>query len=350
MASIILKFKQSKDMLINQRAAGGKKKFLEVSTSSLSFAGGNGSSQNITVTSNVAWTASRDQSWMSLSASSGSGNGIITVSVSANAGVARNALITISGESITRTVSVSQEARVENIVRITSTGEWNKPSGVNAIDVFLVGGGGGTGALVSTNGGGGGGGYTTLRNNLNISSYATLHITIGNGGAGSAFGATANDGGTTYLRATNASGTVLSSANGGKGTNQISGGNGGSGGAGGSSSHGNGLAGIAGTNGGNGGNGNNGNNPSYGGTGQGTSTICPFDNIPYGGGGGGGANTNGSGSSGGYYGGGNGTRVSGASAATAGIANTGGGGGGHYASSGTGQSGGSGIVIIRYYT
>lgn len=187
----------------------------------------------------------------------------------------------------------------------------NLNGAADGIDVFLVGGGG-NGNVTTHNGGGGGGGYTLTKKNVSISE-GTYSITVG-GSAGktTAFGFTANPGGTKE------------------------GGRGGDGGSGGGS---------AGASGGS----NGGNGRGAGGAGQGTTTreFGESTGKLYAGGGGGSWCYNedtaimppGSGGSGG---GGNGTRYDG-SGGTSGAANTGGGGGGGSARA----QGGSGIVIIR---
>ncbi len=76
-------------------------------TASLTAAG---SSQTINVTSNLSWTVSKSQTWINISATSGSNNGSFTISASANTSALRSGTVTVSGSSITRTISVSQAA------------------------------------------------------------------------------------------------------------------------------------------------------------------------------------------------------------------------------------------------
>jgi uncharacterized protein YjdB len=81
---------------------------LTVSPSTLSLASTAGSG-SITVTSNVSWTASSNQTWLTVSPASGSSNGTITATASANTGTSsRTAIVTVIGGSITQTVSVTQ--------------------------------------------------------------------------------------------------------------------------------------------------------------------------------------------------------------------------------------------------
>ena len=81
---------------------------LTLSTTSLSLASG-ASSAAVTVTANVSWTVTDDQSWLSASPTSGSGNGSFTVSATANTGTtSRTGTVTATGGGLTRTVSVTQ--------------------------------------------------------------------------------------------------------------------------------------------------------------------------------------------------------------------------------------------------
>jgi hypothetical protein len=82
---------------------------LTVSPSTLSFGSGSGS-QSATISSNVSWTASANQSWITVSPASGSNNGSISVSVAQNAGASRSGTVTVSGGGLSRTISVTQGA------------------------------------------------------------------------------------------------------------------------------------------------------------------------------------------------------------------------------------------------
>jgi Carbohydrate binding module (family 35)/Viral BACON domain/Secretion system C-terminal sorting domain len=87
---------------------GGGGNTLTISPSSLSVGSGAGSS-NIAVTANVSWTVSDDQTWITVSPTSGSNNGTVAVAVTANtASTSRSGTVTITGGSITRTVTVTQ--------------------------------------------------------------------------------------------------------------------------------------------------------------------------------------------------------------------------------------------------
>jgi arabinan endo-1,5-alpha-L-arabinosidase len=80
---------------------------LNVSTSSVSLSSGAGNSP-VTVTANISWSATDNQSWLTVAPSTGSGNGSISISASANTGAARSGTVTVSGGGISRTIAVSQ--------------------------------------------------------------------------------------------------------------------------------------------------------------------------------------------------------------------------------------------------
>ena len=101
---------------------------LTVSPTSLSLASA-ASSGNATVTANVSWTVSDNQTWISTSATGGSGNGSFTVSASANTGsAARTGTVTVSGGGITRTIAVSQAGQSSG-GSVTATGTVTSSSG-----------------------------------------------------------------------------------------------------------------------------------------------------------------------------------------------------------------------------
>jgi hypothetical protein len=69
-----------------------------------------------TITSNVTWTASSNQAWVTLQQTSGNGNGTLNFTISTNTTTsARTAIITLSGGGITRTVAISQSGTVASL-------------------------------------------------------------------------------------------------------------------------------------------------------------------------------------------------------------------------------------------
>ena len=218
----------------------------------------------------------------------------------------------------------------------TYSQSWTVPTAVRQIQYFIVGGGGGayigSSSSNSRYSNGGGGGRTTT-GYANVTPGQTLYITVGAGGSG-------GDGGSSYING------IASASGGSVGTTANDSGSGGSGGGAGGSSAGNG-----GSDGGGGGSAS-GRTP---GSGQGSSTRCPWDSVLYAGGGGGGSRYSSGGGSGGSGGGGYGGTYGPTGtfpSASNGTANTGGGGGGvgHDDSVGSAEhsDGGSGIVRIRW--
>ena len=249
---------------------------------------------------------------------------------------------TSNGELTGDIINTSRATSGQSVISITSTRTYSVPVGYSKMDVFCVGGGsGGTGAFSdsSDGGGGGGGGYTKTVTGIAVSGGQSLSITVGAG--------TTSAGGTSKVIRNNIS---LCEANGGKRTSALVYGNdGGSGGGGGAIGRHN--AGVGGSNGGNGG-ASGGSNPNSGGYGQGTTTRAwgSSSGTLYAGGGGGGASGEGGfANSGGSGGGGSGNAYFyvGVNGAT----NTGGGGGGCGRGAGENahSSGGSGIVLLRFY-
>ena len=81
---------------------------LTVSPTSLSVGAASGSSP-VSVTSNVSWTVTDNQSWLSVSPTSGSNNGSFNISYTANTSTSsRSGTVTVSGGGITRTIAVMQ--------------------------------------------------------------------------------------------------------------------------------------------------------------------------------------------------------------------------------------------------
>ena len=105
-----------------------------------------------------------------------------------------------------------------------STFVWTRPSGLNSVDVLVVGGGGAGG---SRHGGGGGAGGFVQSDGFSISAASTLSIAVGAGGNGST-NFVGSNGQTSWFRISQ-SGNGLTGTGGGGGANGTPG-NGGSGG------------------------------------------------------------------------------------------------------------------------
>jgi mannan endo-1,4-beta-mannosidase len=94
---------------------------LTVSPTSLSFTSG-ASSSPVSVTANVSWTVTDNQTWITASPTSGTSNGSFTVSVTANTGTAaRTGTVTVTGGGFTRTIAVTQAAPTANTLTLSQT-------------------------------------------------------------------------------------------------------------------------------------------------------------------------------------------------------------------------------------
>ena len=92
---------------------------LAVSTPSVSLAAG-ASSAPVAVTSNVAWTVTDDQTWLSVTPGAGTGNGSFTVSATANAATtSRSGTVSVSGGGMTRQIIITQAGQVANNLTVT---------------------------------------------------------------------------------------------------------------------------------------------------------------------------------------------------------------------------------------
>jgi len=263
------------------------------------------------------------------------------------------------------------------------TTTWTAPAGLTQAEVLVVGGGGGaTGTTTNgLKGGGGGAGGIVHDTDYPITAGTVYDLSVGGGGAGTAYGTTASNGTDTVWNINaEASGLALTAKGGGYGNSYNgSGGSGGSGGgaagsgSGGASNQasftgatsygyagGSGSGNMQGGGGGAGGVGST-NPPGVAGDGREFTTFVAYgtdtNNVAstganggwFGGGGGGAAASSEDGARGGG-GDGGGTGQTPANG-TNGLANTGGGGGGSYtgsSGSSSGGSGGSGGIFINY--
>jgi hypothetical protein len=84
---------------------------LTVDAANLNVNAAANSNGSVNVTSNIAWSASSNQTWLTVLPTSGSGNAKVTVTAGANPTVsARTATVTVSGSGITRSITVTQAA------------------------------------------------------------------------------------------------------------------------------------------------------------------------------------------------------------------------------------------------
>jgi hypothetical protein len=118
----------SRTITVNQ-ASQPNDAFINVAPTSLSFNSG-AASMNVSVTSNVGWSVTDNQAWISVTPGSGANNGTIAVSVTANSGTAsRSGTVTVSGGGLSRTIAVTQAGQstggsVTALGVVTSNSPW----------------------------------------------------------------------------------------------------------------------------------------------------------------------------------------------------------------------------------
>jgi len=85
---------------------------LTVSPNTLSIEAPNNSTKAIVITSNISWTTTSDQKWLTVSSPTGSNNATLTITAQANPiTIPRTAIITVSGTGVTDVaLNVNQDA------------------------------------------------------------------------------------------------------------------------------------------------------------------------------------------------------------------------------------------------
>ncbi|MCB9002059.1 MAG: leucine-rich repeat protein [Bacteroidales bacterium] len=109
----------SQTVMVTQDAGAAT---LGVSSSNASIGGTANSTTTVDVTSNTTWTASSDQTWLTVSPESATGNGTLTLTASVNPTVeTRTATITVSATGVTsQTITVTQAAG-EAVLSVSSS-------------------------------------------------------------------------------------------------------------------------------------------------------------------------------------------------------------------------------------
>lgn len=146
--------------------------------------------QQIDITTNTNWTATSDQSWLTLSAPGGSGVGSITASAANNPGTAgRTATITITGEGLpAKTIAVSQNGAPISItlpIDFESDGTYvftNFDGGNGTVVLNPVPNAANTsnkvGRIVRNGGATWAGSFLTLSQNINFSTLTTFSMKV----------------------------------------------------------------------------------------------------------------------------------------------------------------------------
>ena len=165
---------------------GGGTTNLSVSPTSLSFGSAAGSAP-VAVTANVSWTASDDQSWLSVAPTSGANNGSVSVSATANSGTAsRTGSVSLAGGGVTRVVGVTQSGTTsQSSVYQTESGTIgggtvfeSSNGGFNGTGYVNASASGGFSQNANVDGRGGGAKTLRIRFALGVSSSRTGQIVV----------------------------------------------------------------------------------------------------------------------------------------------------------------------------
>ena len=73
------------------------------------------SSKQLTIESNVDWTLTKSDDWITVSSTSGSNNGTVDISVTNNGGSFRSGSVTVSGEGISKNISITQQSEAGGV-------------------------------------------------------------------------------------------------------------------------------------------------------------------------------------------------------------------------------------------
>jgi endoglucanase Acf2 len=164
--------------------------YLLLTPESMNFFFSGNTPKNIEITSNVAWTASSDQAWVTLSATNGSGMAVITATAANNNGAAgRTATITITGEGLpSKTIAVAQNGAPISItlpIDFESDGTYvftNFDGGEGSVVVnphpTVYNASNKAGMIVRNGGASWGGSFLTLQNKLDFTTLSTISMKV----------------------------------------------------------------------------------------------------------------------------------------------------------------------------
>ena len=112
---------------------------LTVSPTTLTFAPG-ASSSPVTVTANVNWTVTDNQTWITVTPTTGMNTGTISVSVTANTGSAtRSGTVTVSGVGVpARTITVNQASQPNDLFLSASPTSLSFASGASSMNSMVT--------------------------------------------------------------------------------------------------------------------------------------------------------------------------------------------------------------------
>ena len=178
------------DQVVTVTQDAGGVPYILVNPSTMNFNAAANTAQNIEITSNVSWTASSNQPWLTLSAANGSGVAVITANAADNSGTTgRTATITITGNGLpAKTIDVTQNGAAIVItlpINFEENGtyvftDFDGGTGSVVINPFQTGINlsNKVGKIIRNGGATWAGSYLTLNNKINFSTYSTFSMKV----------------------------------------------------------------------------------------------------------------------------------------------------------------------------
>jgi endoglucanase Acf2 len=178
------------DQVVTVTQDAGGVPYILVNPVSMNFIATANTAQNIEITSNVSWTASSNQTWLTLSTTSGSAVAVITANATDNPGTtSRTATITITGNGLpAKTIAVTQDGAAIQIIlpiNFESSGtyvftDFDGGLGSVVVNPFQTGSNlsNKVGKIVRNSGATWAGSYLTLNNKIDFSTYSTFSMKV----------------------------------------------------------------------------------------------------------------------------------------------------------------------------
>lgn len=178
------------DQVVTVTQDAGGVPYIVVNPVTMNFNAAANTAQNIEITSNVTWTASSNQTWLTLSAANGSGVAVITANTADNPGTTgRSATITITGNGLpAKIIAVTQNGGALQItlpINFELSGTYtftDFDGGVGSVvtNPSLTGSNlsSKVGKIVRNAGATWAGSYLTLSNKIDFTTYSTFSMKV----------------------------------------------------------------------------------------------------------------------------------------------------------------------------
>lgn len=178
------------DKVVTVTQDAGGVPYILVNPATMNFNAAANTAQNIEITSNVAWTASSNQPWLTLSSTSGNGVAVITANATDNPGTtSRSATITVTGNGLpAKTIAVTQNGAAIQItlpINFELSGtyvftDFDGGVGSAVINPFQTGSNlsNKVGKIIRNSGATWAGSYLTLQNKIDFSTYSTFSMRV----------------------------------------------------------------------------------------------------------------------------------------------------------------------------